>query len=239
MQAQYMVALCDILGFSSLIKRNSLDIVVNQEFGWFRKALFHSVHKDEFPCEIPKTSDFQGHEHVGVAWFSDTILLYTLRDNDEAVRELVMTVGWLIFETLLGGSTRIRGGVSYGEAFIDKENSIFVGMPIVEAYLLEQRQQWTGAALTDAARERIPEYARSGNYADWWVIPYDVPLKDNLTYNTLAINWTWGIHQSDWRLQWSESSNFPSDKDWKEQPDICEKFINTKKFHDTFCWCRK
>lgn len=149
-----------------------------------------------------------------------------------------MTVGWLIFETILGGSTRIRGGVSYGEAFIDKENSIFLGMPIVEAYRLEQRQQWAGAALTDAACERIPEYARSGNYADWWVIPYDVPLKENRTYNTLAINWTWGIHQPERILQWSEFSNFPSDNDWKERPDICEKFINTKEFHDTFCRCR-
>jgi hypothetical protein len=234
MKAQYMIAVCDILGFSSLVESNSLDTVVDHVQGWFREALYLSIHKDASPDKIPQARDFEGHEHIGVAWFSDTILLYTLKDNDEAVRQLIMTVGWLIFLTITS-TTRIRGGLSYGEAFIDKENAIFIGNPIVEAYHLEQSQQWAGAALTHAACERIPEYARSGN-AEWLIIPYNVPLKNNTTFDTFAINWTWGIHQPDWRMEWSMASEFPSDKDWEEQPDICEKFINTKRFHDKFCW---
>lgn len=235
MKANYLIAVCDILGFSSLVDSNPLDAVVDRSLGWFRKALHHSIHKNGFPDKVPQTRDLEAHEHIGVSLFSDTIFLYTLIDTDEAVRQLIITLGWLIFETIFGG-TRIRGGVSYGEAFIDKENSIFVGRPIVEAYRLEQSQQWAGAALTHAACERIPNYARSGKYADWWVMPYDVPLKDNLSFETLAINWTYGLHRPDWRMKWSKASEFPSDKDWEEQADICEKFLNTKTFHDTFCW---
>jgi hypothetical protein len=232
---QYLVAVCDILGFSNLVEQNPLDQVVDGALGWFRRALHHSIHKDGFPPEVPHKAETDAHEHVGVAWFSDTVLLYSLRDDDEAARQLIMTVGWLIFETLLSsGRTKIRGGISYGEARMDRENSIFVGKAIVDAYRLEKRQEWSGAALTETACDRIPEYARSGGYADWWVIPYGVPLKDGLTTNTLAINWTWGIHHPPW-LRWSESAESPTDADWQDKPDICRKFINTKAFHDALC----
>jgi hypothetical protein len=73
---------------------------------------------------------------------------------------------------------RIRGGISFGKAYIDEAESVFVGNPIVEAYQLEKKQQWAGVALTQSAVAKIPERARSGHLADWWVIPYDVPLKE-------------------------------------------------------------
>jgi hypothetical protein len=37
-----------------------------------------------FPGEIPRKAEFLRSNHVGVAWFSDTILLYTRRDDDQA-----------------------------------------------------------------------------------------------------------------------------------------------------------
>ena len=48
MKAQYMIAVCDILGFSKLIESNPLDKVVDHTLGWFRKALHHSIHKNGF-----------------------------------------------------------------------------------------------------------------------------------------------------------------------------------------------
>jgi hypothetical protein len=229
-----MIAVCDVLGFSSLVEKIALDDVVNSSLGWLRKALHHSLHKREFPGEIPKKDELLGNDHVGLAWFSDTILLYTRRSDDEAIRQLVQTVGWLLFETMMGGSTRTRGGISFGEAYIDREDSIFVGKPLIEAYRLEQKQQWSGVALTKNASERISAHVRSGKYGDWWVIPYDVPLKEKRTLRTLAINWTWGFHPPD-RLSWSPSADLPTVTDWETRPDICEKFINTKAFHDALC----
>jgi hypothetical protein len=235
MKGQYMVAVCDILGFSDLIENNPLEVVVERSLGWFRKALHHSLHKSGFPSEIPTKAAMEMHEHLGVAWFSDTVLLYSLRDDDEAVRQLIATVGWLIFENIVAGRTRIRAGVSYGEAFIDHQNSIFVGKAILEAYRLEQRQQWSGAALTEAATNRIPEGLRSGKFADWWVIPYDVPVKGDLTIPSLAVDWTWGFHGPRWRMAWSPTSEMPADADWLNKPDVCRKFVNTKQFHDAVC----
>ena len=86
MQQNYMIAVCDILGFKALIERTKLEEVVGGSLAWFRKALNHSLHKKEFPSSPPPTSDLYTHPNVGVAWFSDTVLLYTKHDTDEAVR---------------------------------------------------------------------------------------------------------------------------------------------------------
>ena len=40
MKAHYMIAVCDILGFSNLIDRNPLDMVVDRALGWFER---HSI----------------------------------------------------------------------------------------------------------------------------------------------------------------------------------------------------
>jgi len=240
MRQNYFLAVCDILGFSGLVEKNSLDFVVDQALAWFRQSLSHSVHKNGFPGQVPPTSDLDRHERVGVAWFSDTLLFYTKQDTDDAVRDLLATVAWLVFETMLQGQTRVRAGVAYGEAFIDPTNSLFAGRPIVEAYQLEQVQQWSGGALAPSALNRVPEIARSGEFADWWLAKYDVPLKRGEILRTLALNWSQGIHHPLWRLRWSEASELPTPEDWKRDPSICEKFVNTKRFHETFCHeCRR
>lgn len=235
MQANYFIAVCDILGFSALVRENDLDSVVVNSLGFFRKALSHSLHKSGFPIAPPPTAELTTHSYVGVAWFSDTILLYTKEDSDEAVRALLSTVAWLLFETLLHGQTKVRAGIAYGQAFIDPVNSLFVGQPIIEAHEMEQDQEWSGAALTPSAYERIPELARTGIYADWWLIPHDVPLKQHRKVRTLAVNWNMGFHNPEWRLLWSKNADSPSHDDWKSNQSICEKFTNTRDFHELHC----
>lgn len=235
MYASQTVAVCDILGFSKLVENHPLDAVIDNAVGWFRKALNHSLLKNGFPSETPPLSALAAHPQVGIAWFSDTILLYTKHDTDEALRELLSTVAWLLFETMLGGTTRVQGGIAYGSVHLEPENSLYVGLPIIDAYRLEQRQQWSGIALAESAVARLPQNVRTGEFLDWWVKPWEVPVKDGPPFLTLAVNWNAGIHHPNWRLRWSEESENPTDADWRARPDLCEKFVNTKRFHLAHC----
>lgn len=234
MKQNYAIAICDILGFTSFVQKNQLDYVVESSLGWFRKALHHSIHQEEFPSHVPSLAQLQSHSELGIAWFSDTILIYTLEDTEECLQSLISSIGWLLFETMFTEDTRLRCGISYGEAYIDADNSIFVGKPIIEAYHLEEKQAWSGGALTTSAMQCTPEYARSGEYADWNVVPYPVPLTNKSTFDTLAINWTIGVHPN-FELRWSKRHSEPTPEDWKKQRVVCEKWKNTKTFHNNVC----
>jgi len=231
----YTIAVCDILGFTRLVQRNPLEQVVGKSLGWLRRALHHSIHKVDFPSEAPSLKQLQEHPNVGLAWFSDTILLYTREDTEECLRSLISGVGWLLFETMFTPDVRLRCGISHGESYIDSEQSVYVGQPIIDAYLLQEEQAWAGGALTNTAVERLPISARSGYFPEWFLVPYLVPLKNQQTIDTLAINWTFGIHPRGSDIQWSRSSSTPSTSDWESNPRVCEKWQNTRDFHNSVC----
>jgi hypothetical protein len=241
MQKNYMIAICDILGFKNLVNTYSLNVLTKHHIGNFIRSFHHSIHKNDFPVDVlPSLIELTDQSNLGIAWFSDTILIYTLEDTNDCIKNLFVTLGWLLFETNTYGNIHLRCGISYGEAYLDLQNSLFVGKPIIDAYMLEQKQQWSGGALTESAINRLPSYVQTGDIPDWYLVRYNVPLKENIKLNTLAIDWTLGIHQSVYKLKWKKGSDEPSESDWKENPDICEKWYNSNKFHDDVCkFCKK
>jgi hypothetical protein len=151
------------------------------------------------------------------------------------VADLLTTVASLLFETIVQGTTRVRAGVSYGDAFIDHDNSLYVGKPIIEAHRLENQQQWAGGALTSSACERIPQTGHSGEVARWYLTPWDVPMKRQEPMSTLAVNWNRGVHAPEWRLRWSSTSALPPEPRLCEKQSVRDKFLNTKQFHEAHC----
>lgn len=240
MLGNYTIAHCDVLGFKQLIEKTPLNGVlrVTDEF---RKLLDHAVRQDSYPTDVPSFELLQDHPHLGIAWFSDTILIYTLKDNEECLKALLQAVAWLSFTTMFtGNGTRIRSGIAYGEAFMDKKNSLYVGQPIVDAFNMEKQQAWAGGALTKEAINRLPANVRDGHFYDWPVLPYDVPIKTrdprkSEGLRTIAVDWTYGLHRRGTKLEWSPQSPNPTKEDWDNRPDVCLKWTNTVQFHADVC----
>jgi hypothetical protein len=78
-QRQYMVAVCDILGFSAHLQKNPVGDVVNQSLGWLRRSLYFALHKKQFPQEIPNKAEFLGNECWRCLVFRYVFSLYALR----------------------------------------------------------------------------------------------------------------------------------------------------------------
>jgi hypothetical protein len=248
MKRAYTIALCDILGFKRLVTSFPLDTVVQKPLSLFRKALCHSIHKKSFPSEPPSLDKLCDQSQLGVAWFSDTVVLYTLNDTDEHVRNLVQTVGWLLFETMFMKWTRVRGAIAYGEAYIDPANSIFVGKPIIQAFELEKDQVWSGCAFTESGEVRLQELHEYDAISAaplsaeqrrvlpaLWLTRYRVPLKNGGVKSLVSIDWTLGIHDLNFDFPYSEERNVPNDQDWIQHRDVCEKWKNTREFHREMC----
>ncbi|MFZ0927033.1 MAG: hypothetical protein WAN11_00420 [Syntrophobacteraceae bacterium] len=243
---QYTVAICDILGFSRLIRRVPLEDVVEHGLGSLHKALHFAINKVDWPETPPSLNDINKNPHVGMTWFSDTFLLYTREDSDVDMQALLEAVACLIYISIIN-MTSIRAGVAYGKAVIDPENAVYVGEPIIDAHEMEERQQWAGGALHESAIERIPESIKNRKapiYPIWPIVRYQVPLKRKKKTDTTdsidlsmryAINWTYVKHIPPFKLLYSKNSDEPSLQDWKDNPSICEKWKYTREFHSGVC----
>jgi hypothetical protein len=224
---------------------------------WFRKMLYWGITRKDWPDEaqLPPLKELRETLPVGLALFSDTVLLYTLTDDEENYQRLLRIIAWMMFATMHVPNLRLRVGVSHGEIHIDLDNELFLGQPIVDAYLLQEAQDWSGGALTEEAAKKVPEQYRNGEHPlEWPVRPYEIPLKEcrkrnepdpdhretvfvqrRYSKNMLAVDWTIGIHDSPF-LEWSPSSSDPPSS---VDERIAEKYRQTKCFHDHVCfWCR-
>jgi len=181
MRGNFLVAICDILGFSKLILNNDVETVLRYGVDFLKKTLLHSIYKNEFLDYDVPYKELKTDNDLGISWFSDTILIYSRRDDNDACKKLLQTVGWLIFENMLSPNTRIRAGISYGEAFINEQEEIYIGKAIVDAYMLEKKQKWIGGALSKKVEERYGDYLATLNPIESWVVPYDVPVENGLT----------------------------------------------------------
>jgi len=242
MSEKRLVAVCDILGFTNLILNHDLDALITGKLSLFRKLLGFSVMHGAVPDFPAGLKELREQNRVGLAWFSDTIIIYAKKDDDLSCRNVLETVGWLLFHTMWS-QTRIRAGIAYNEFFAEPENEIFLGKAIVEAYKLEQDQEWSGAALTLEAANRIPKPATTGERFQWWICSYEIPMKppkdpmkttEPIQCSNVAIDWTQGTHdQND--FSWSEKEPEPSEEKRFCAGNSYDKWKNTRNFHREIC----
>lgn len=254
-----MVAVCDILGFKRLLYSIPLEEIVEDDFSYLRKALYSSLHRKKTPEHTPTLEEFHAQDRVGFAWFSDTVLLYSLEDNEERHCDVIETAAWLIIHTIVEATVRFRIGISYGEVFIDTENQIYLGKAIAEAHELQKRQQWSGGALTKQAAAKIPQYIKDSDFPyPWQLARYSVPLKQTKRNGVtvvdkddkpiddllvigrvpmLAIDWTRFLH-TEFNMPWSKKRPEPLPNE--APPDVIMKWRQTVEFHDKVCkFCDK
>ena len=140
MQAQSLIAVCDILGSSDLVSKQPLEAVVGNAVGWFRKALKHSVLGGDFATSPPPTRDLDGPRMS--RWLGSRILFCSI-PGAIRTRQIGALAGCGVFTVRDDprrhdqDSHRNR----YGEAHMDPGNSIYVGVPIVQAHQLERKQE--------------------------------------------------------------------------------------------------
>lgn len=243
MKKNYTVAMCDILGFKESLK-NPLDYVVEELLDYLKHALYWAIHRKAPPNDSISLEELRNDARLDLFWFSDTLLIYTREDKEECLQHLLSTIGCLLSITMHKPGTRLRCGISYGETYIDTKESIYVGNPIVDAHNLEKSQVWSGCVLTPTACKRIPK-DWFGNPYVYFLEKYPVPWKalgrrDKLTIQKRemwAIDWTKCFHipipYS--YIPWSENKCIPTKEEWQKNSDICEKWMNTNRFHIEKC----
>lgn len=83
---------------------------LHNKLGHISSAIGNSVYKDFYPFPI-ELKRLRRISPLGIAWFSDTVLIFTKDDTNEQVREFINCVGYLIGINMLFRETRLRAGI--------------------------------------------------------------------------------------------------------------------------------
>lgn len=173
-----IVAIVDVLGFRQRIASTRLDRLVED----YRDLIERKKRASELPT-FSQRGVVTAHLHTTI--FSDTILIWadaTSDGFDAMIRSCAVLLAYAI-----DIEWPLRGGLACGSCVLDLTSRTFVGQPIVDAYLVEQSQEWIGIALHSS----VVEHPHLGLFAKRHddVIEYDVPTKRGSTPLHYAIHW--------------------------------------------------
>ena len=96
-------------------------------------------------------------ENVGYAWFSDTFLVYTDDDSADSFGAMDNISRWFVY-FLITDDIPVRGAISCGMLYADRENDLFFGEALIEAYEYGEAQDWIGLLLCPSAERRLKDY---------------------------------------------------------------------------------
>ena len=225
-----MVAVCDILGFSDLVRQKPLDEMIN-----YHITNYHNLIK----ASIPKTSkvyqtssqEFINQQLVGAAIFSDTVLIFSLVDNKRSYNQVIYAVTSILAQPILSPEYRFRIGISYGDFYHDATKNIYVGKALIEAHELEKKQNWSGGALTEEAKKIVGD--------NYFLTDCSVPIKEGngQIYKThCVINWTLAKHNVNTeQTGWLNRSDYLVSISEKKRQRIEQILQNTERFHYEKC----
>lgn len=136
------VAYFDIMGFKNMIRKNPTDDIYNQ----FKDLL------DGIKIKL-KT-----HKLLAYSAFSDLIVVITEDDSDRAFTQLADAALMLMQDTFFRYKWGMSGCIARGDVTYDKERNIFIGQPIVDAYLISEDIDYYGVVIHESAYSDVQKY---------------------------------------------------------------------------------
>jgi len=90
-------------------------------------------------------------EWIEQTWFSDTFIFYTDDFAISSFNQLDHLSYWFLY-FLIDKHIPARGAISFGEFYADRENNLFFGKSLIEAYEYGEAQNWIGFLLCPSAK---------------------------------------------------------------------------------------
>lgn len=211
----YLIAMCDVLGFTNLVAATPLDEI-------YKRYLALVAELDPHPLFRIKTGTYEREIVLNRVVFSDTILLWAPAGDTMELLPHVLA-------QIMGRAVRsmpLRAGLAFGECIIDPANELYIGQPIIDAYHTEQAQEWMGGAFHPSCWKRpgfrdllCKEYERSA-------VEYTVPVKAGAVPLEYALNWP-ALAGPDFSVEVLTAS------EGRAAPAAKVKWRNARRFYET------
>jgi len=187
-----LVALIDVLGTKGIWSRsNPGEVIRNFSFLINKINLIKSKMEDELYGPFPNI-----RMNLSTYFFSDTIIILLTSDNLE---NSIKPFGDLLSLTTATGFQNgiyMRGSVSLGKFYRDQENknSIIIGPAVDEAADWYNMSELIGVYCSPSLKFSIDGIRAKNQDADLEIFyKYDMPIKNDKTYQTYIVNWFHGL----------------------------------------------
>lgn len=131
---------------------------------------------------------------VTVLNYSDSFLMYTLDINDikqdriDNAFHAILAACDSLFVAANENRLPLRGSITVGDIIISDD--LVIGKPIVDAYEMEQKQEWIGCWVSRNALELLSKEAFEEHIKKRAIVEYEIPLKKGNVEKMFAYNWT-------------------------------------------------
>lgn len=161
----------DFMGFKSRIYSWTHDSIKND------MIVFHS----KFLNSI-KTLGL--NEYLKFVQFSDSLLL-VVNGIDEKMIDVLSRATASLFHISMGMRLPIKGVIAQGEFSYDEKNELYLGRPLVDAYLLHEEIKYYGVVVHHTAENTIKNYNKTYSFYSNTPIPL---LKGKVSHYHLCWN---------------------------------------------------
>lgn len=143
--AERLILFADIMGFK--------ERVINTDHAKLRKdmEMFHDkLARQSSPLKIS--------DKLRYAQFSDSILVVA-NGTDEAMFNLISKAAARLMHVALSEGIAIKGVIAQGKFTYDAEKELYIGKPLVDAYLLHDEIKFYGIVVHHSAEKTVKKYA--------------------------------------------------------------------------------
>ncbi len=142
------VAFLDIMGFKDLVMRKSHEEIYQMmnEISEIKKDIESSIKYD--------ISNELGDLDLFITSFSDSIVIFT-KDDSKTSFALILGASKIIIDTGIRKNLPMKGAISHGLISVNKDNHVFFGQPIIDAYLLQEEVNYYGVVFHNSIDKYI------------------------------------------------------------------------------------
>jgi hypothetical protein len=137
----------DLLGISRLIENNNIENIFS----------VYSLAIEKASLSTPNIRD-----KVKKIWFSDTFIFYTPNDTFDSFSAIELFSRYFI-NTCINYLIPLRGAISFGSMYIDIENDLIVGKPLLESHRYCEHQNCIGLVITPSVKNEVSPFFDNGN----------------------------------------------------------------------------
>lgn len=234
MEGKRFVAFADILGFRALLASVPLDEIARRVTDLLAGVAALNVRW----VTMNEHGATPGVFRPNAANFSDSIVLWSevlenFADNQSFAtgRMFALSLAELVGHAFVDGIP-LRVGVAFGEMYVDTSQNIVLGQPLVDAFDLEEAQNWVGGAFHFSVPLNVI-------HGDGMAVEYAVPLKPSASVTCCAaLDWCYpAADPADLAAQATSRRNFDTALarflQGASSDSVRQKFENTRTFCDT------